>query len=832
LTNRNPTLNQLARAVPRLLAGFCAALLLLVAAPAQAQRLNEGTGEVTLNVRSLGLGGAVRAGDWIGILLDISDSADRQREVLVRLTTPDADGDRVHYERTLTTNPGVPQPLWVYMRVPYRFKSGDQIHASVFTAVEQAAEAPAAGPDRRGWTYGTGRLLGTSRIILSPANLVPRTEAIFGIIGQRGMGLSRYSGDPGDSPTFMRGGHERTRLVTSLRPESLPDRWMGLDPFETVFWSEGTPAALGTERAAALREWVIRGGHLVIVLPRVGQTWTDEVNNPIHDIMPRVRVQRHEGVDLEPYRILISRDDQREMPRSEVVQFLHSVDGAAKHEAMCIIGGPLDEAGRASCLVARRLVGAGMVTMVGLDVASAWMSRNDFPEPELFWHRIIGKRGELHRLSQADRLKGGFESRAELTVDRDIKNEIAKTGLASSGVLIGFVVFVAYWLVAGPLGYAVLNRTGNKRHAWVAFVLAAAIFTGIAWGGARAIRPGSIETSHLTLLDHVYGQDYDRARSWVSLLIPDYGEAAVALGNPAHSTGRFMNAIAPWDGEDTAGDGFPDSRSYRIESRRPDLMVIPTRSTVKQFQLDWAGGPPWRMPRPVPTSTGSDGELRIIDQDGKKSISGVLVHDLPDTLTDVYIIVNYGQKDLLRSFAGPGARSMTADVATYRITSWEAGAPLDLGAQLEPVREKLDIFTELLSRIGAPDSQLTGTDPSRAGNRLTALSFFSQLQPPDARPPTNIRSTNPEITVQRRHTHGWDLGKWFTQPCIIVVGQIGADGRGPSPVPLYVARGGTYREVPQVGRTMVRWIYPLGERPPHPKPAEEDDSDSEVGPPG
>jgi hypothetical protein len=238
--------------------------------------------------------------------------------------------------------------------------------------------------------------------------------------------------------------------------------------------------------------------------------------------------------------------------------------------------------------------------------------------------------------------------------------------------------------------------------------------------------------------------------------------------------------------------------------------------------LDWAGGPPWRMPRPIATTTGGSEELRVVERDGKSSISGVLVHDLPETLSDVYIIVNYGQKDLLRSFSGPGARSMTADVAAYRITSWEAGAPLDLG-QLEPVREKLDLFTELLNRLGPVDSQLAGSDPSRVSNRLMALSFYSQLQPPDARPPANIRA-NADLMAQRRHTHGWDLGKWFTQPCVIVVGQIGADGRGPSPVPLYVSRGASYREVRQVGRTVVRWVYPLGQRPPFPQTQTEEEN--------
>ena len=60
-----------------------------------------------------------------------------------------------------------------------------------------------------------------------------------------------------------------------------------------------------------------------------------------------------------------------------------------------------------------------------------------------------------------------------------------------------------------------------------------------------------------------------------------------------------------------------------------------------------------------------------------------------------------------------------------------------------------------------------------------------------------------------------DLGAWFTQPCLIVIGHIES---GPTPTPVFVGGSGEGGEVgateaPSVGRTVVRWIYPLAPDP-------------------
>lgn len=784
------------------------ALLGAVAAPARAQIVGEG-GEIQISAPWFGVGGAVRAGDWTGIRLAIEDSAERQREVLLRISLTDADGDRVLYEANVTTNPGVAQQQWMYVNLPPRFRASDVLQVQAFAAVEQASPDPTE-PAR----FVAGRLLATTRLQAREAGLIARTEGLIGVVGARTMGLSRYMGLPG--AVGLPGAHERSMVVTWRDADAMPDRWMGLASYDVVVWNDPPPGSLGTARAQALRDWVMRGGHLVVVLPRTGQSWTDEVNNPLFDITPRVRVERRESVDLEPLRALVTTDARVVMPKAETLQVFTPAGGASAEEAIGVLAGP-----DGSWIVARRLAGAGMVTLVGLDVASRWMTERGLPEPELFWHRVLGRRGELVQPKEG---QGGTTvvEREPVTLDRDIPALIAKTGRAEIGVLVGLAVFVAYWLVSGPIGYLLLKRTGRTHHGWLGFVVAAAAFTGIAWGGAWAIRPKRVEASHFTIIDHVYGQPVQRARAWISLLIPRYGDAAITIGDPAQlSAAGAGSVIAPWEPEGGSAAAFPDARGYRMNSRAPQRVVVPTRSTVKQLQLDWSGGPQWKMPRPVgETADGSEAGLRFVDGPGVRSgpvrsrirMSGVLRHELPAALSDVVIIVNRGQKDIVAGLGKGGP--MLWEVAAVRLPrAWEPGEPLDLGLldfQYEPQSE---YFAKLIqSDVGQPEGlQAPDNDRTRMIARLTALGLLSQLQPP--KPDGDV--VRRERLAQRKLTHGFDLGAWFTQPGVIIIGHVGERDDGPgTPVPLYVGAGGPDRPAASAGRTLVRWWYPMPADPP------------------
>jgi hypothetical protein len=83
---------------------------------------------------------------------------------------------------------------------------------------------------------------------------------------------------------------------------------------------------------------------------------------------------------------------------------------------------------------------------------------------------------------------------------------------------------------------------------------------------------------------------------------------------------------------------------------------------------------------------------------------------------------------------------------------------------------------------------------------MLLLSLFNVLDPPDT-----LGSDIP-VGVARREGHDLDLSRWFTQPCVIVMGSL---DEVPCPVGLAVDGRG----VPSSGRVLVRWIYPLADDP-------------------
>ncbi|MEO1534685.1 MAG: DUF4350 domain-containing protein, partial [Planctomycetota bacterium] len=73
----------------------------------------------------------------------------------------------------------------------------------------------------------------------------------------------------------MARGHEVIDIAGDLDPSSLPDQAIGYSGIETIVWTSEDPTRLTPTRAAAVREWVRNGGHLVIALPPSPQVWFD-----------------------------------------------------------------------------------------------------------------------------------------------------------------------------------------------------------------------------------------------------------------------------------------------------------------------------------------------------------------------------------------------------------------------------------------------------------------------------------------------------------------------------------------------------------------------------
>lgn len=776
-------------------------------------------GEVELGLETFGVGNQARLGDWAAIRLRVIDHAATPRNVLLRISMRDSDGDRPEVERVIAANPGVVEGPWLYMRLPFDLST--QGSSSGLTASAYEALEPASGEVLPGAGFRAGRLLARAPLIPKNSQIVSPVQGMIAVIdaSSRTMGLDAYArlAAAGGAP-YSPGRAEATEIVTMRSPLDLPDRWFGLQPFEAIVWLGADPVELRGDRARAVREWVHRGGHLIVVIPPVGQTWTNQASNELFPILPVATFTRRESVDLEAFRPLLAgdkkttgtrpgakgaepNDDPVRLPKSAVVHTFAPHADARAGEAVRLISAPDGQ-----CVVVRRLVGQGAVTLIGIDLSASNFSQGASLDAVAFWHRILGKRGQF-----AKDTSGSLSVPSTARIDRDIPTWIRDSGRSAAGVLLALVLFAIYWLIAGPLGFAIIKKKNMARHAWVAFLAVAGVFTAIAWGGASVLRPRKVQAKHLTFIDHIYGQPVDRARGWFGILLPTYGDSTIKVGDPLDEQGIAplvgKNLIAAWDDvNEPRSQTFPNSRAYPIDARSLDSIRVPTRATAKEIVADWSGGPPWKMPAPIAYADGTTSKLEWSkEKEGAAPLlKGVLRHELPLPIKDATIIVVERQD----SFSS-GARSLPAVARAYSYSNWLPGTDLDLETVQRSDRSAS--ITGLLDRLAPTGDELIPTDrPSGSpDDRLLAISLFSHLTPPPAVAANSGFGSRGTI-AQRTSTHALDLARWFTQPCLIIIGTLGEGNDAESPIPLYVdgERAATR------GRTIVRWIYPLPDSPP------------------
>ncbi len=757
--------------------------------------------EVELSVVKVGPGNRARAGSWAGVLLEYRDSALSARDIVLRIAGTDRDGDPPAYQRTVVGDPERARTAWLYAPMP----DPAQVSRLAVTAHE-AIEADVPGGFR------AGRVLG--RAILDTSRLVQGESPMIGVIGTRDAGLRQYTVAIAGAIRHTPLGNAAPEVVSGLSIRDLPDRWQGLAAFDTLVWSRGgadtDPNALDADRARAIREWVTRGGHLVVLLPPVGQTWTaGGGRNPLADILPAVRVERREGVSLEAYRPLITLSASARLPDEAIVHILEPAPDATVNEAAPVLAGPDGEP-----VATRRLVGQGMVTLIGLDLAAEPLSSLDTLDAETTWHRVLGKRVSLDTFEQVKAasfdLSAAIQQREIHDLDDGFERAIDFTGDAGKGVLLGLGVFALYWLFAGPFGFFLLTRAGHRNKAWMGFLAMGGVFTALAWAGATVLRPSSVRATHLTFLDGVHASDTQTARSWLSVLVPEYGEATFALGDASGA-----DLLSPWTPPPPAGasGSFPDNRGYAVSARSPSELTVPVRSTIKQLHALWSGPPIANLPRPA-REPGEATEARLVLTDPDEArVSGELIHDLPGELRDVHVIVVAGQRPL-RAPENVGPLWLPFRVYADRLagTPWKAGERLDLAQVTAGAGGQRGALTWLdgMRALGTPRGfgGDTGRPPEPIERRVIALSFLDMLGRPEFLANRAQGRSSPMPVV--RTAQGLDMSRWFTQPCVIVIGQLVEEGEGVLPFPLTV----NGEPVPARGRTVVRWVYPLDPSPP------------------
>lgn len=774
---------------------------------------------------TFGLAGTSRQGSWTPIRLVLTSSLDHPQSVLVCWESIDGDGDIAEMSREMVLNPGRREMIWLYLKLPFAATRSSQWNVQVYEVDDQGRRGRAIGFNRFG--PGSGRVIDSS-------------EAVIGVLGTRDANLGAYRLARLPGGKVPAAAHEPTNILTIPMVSDLPDRWMGLSILEALVWTQGNPQQLQTAQVEAVEEWVHRGGHLVVVLPEVGQeVWrTSRIAQLVlrgtrSDVLPWEGQQLANAASCGGLLRHISRDatvarDRRDPPYPVLNLTYFEPDASSWSQVginpMMEIDVPLfaDGSTEPRPVVIQRPVGFGQVTVIGIPLTNTQfhMPGRGFPHAEVFWNQILGRRQDIPDqtdISVADRNLRTRTGGRGVRLSEAFQGMIDLSRKASGGVLLALVVFSIYWVVAGPGGFALLKYKGWVRHSWLAYVGTAAVFTAFCWAGARMLRSADIKPKHVTVLDHVANGEYQRATTYLTVSLEGYGTRRISIGSADDEPdSRWHNALSSYDAPQLRSIPFPDQRRYQVEADRPAVLDVPARSTSKQFMIQWYGPPQsmWGMPNYL---RDADRPRVLTDDTGQATaLAGKLIHNLPGTLRDatIYHVENR------RSEARPRPIGRARGEARLRVNAWklpgagwEPGTELDLSiyrhddprdqrqrrlwqseGHIENLMKRLNGFGGLF-----PQSGSFSVDDQRAAMEL--LGLYRMITPP--------KWEGRELTERSRFIRGlareWDASSWFNRPALIITGFVQG---GPLPTPVAID-GELLGETDPRSVTFVRWFYPF-----------------------
>lgn len=788
--------------------------LLFTGQPASAQ-----LDGVTIKIQELGLGGVVQRGAWTPVRMDLTNNGADNIEVHCRWLLTDEDGDEVIAQRSnITLQPLRPQGVWLYATPPMSTGAGD---TWVFQAVEvQSGELLAQESAELSDNVG----LNGSVVADASVNLV-------GICGPLGAGL------PDWQP--QRTQHEEIKFVPELMLKTLPDRWYGLDSLTSLIWLPGdktgepTDPGMNDSTKRALREWVYRGGHLVIMLPYAGQKWTG-TDSGLSDLIDPIKAGNIKQASARPP-ISVFGVLQNTNPIELNWFDLKDAAGYTSLAEVDLSTGLTDLAPSADppkpdfkpMIIGKRF-GFGQVTLVGINLLSDPATRAITPSRlHTVWTRIFSWRASTTGAllpkdvftnpdTRDDYVDLTSFSTNKVELGDWMSKRVAREGQTGAAIGLAFILFVIYIVCAALTFPNLLKSRGWHRHSWSLFVCIVALFSVIAWGGAWLMRPVTTSASHFTVLDIDGNTNRVRARSWQSLLIPTFSTADVKVNSQAEGLSRMQVAnLLSSPGNDLSAEspGYPDQRSYVFDTSTPNALPLPMRSTTKSLRVDFLGqitGQQDGLQRPWTLPQAEDG----LSIKGGLPV-GEIRHSFPGPLKDVLVIYCPGGPQTPEA-SNAQQSSNRPIVYKYKDAKtgesvWQPDTPLvlpDKRAAYLPLWSKPNNTPKRVWRqegyLGQAMADRGPGDGSGDGSNIIKdiplLSFYGAMPPPAYEVDKNAPSfRNPDVYL-RSLSRDLDLTHLITGRRIIIIGHL---KESPSPVPLTID-GET---IPSQGWTVVRWIY-------------------------
>ena len=812
--------------------------------------------QTTIEMDFFGVGNAFRPGGPVAIRVTVNSDQDEAVPGLIQWELPNPDGDvAANVRRIAVPGRGGRTTTWLLGDLPSTSSPMDLGREPWFIRLFEYRDGQRI------------REIATTRIdpTLTQSKAIEQRESMALVIGPNPGGLGGYGPLAGNDRPGL---NEEMVTVFGVEPADLPDSWLGLAQYDLIVWAANEPRfspsiiANKPSTEKALREWVERGGHLVILLPSSGDPW---------------RIRRKETVfgdllaDLQPIRktdypvaeVLPALSDDPSLVKPDATMTLQHFDPDTLSSGWRPLAGfrpyaaPFDEAGvtippgtpeagrqllvekaeaawphPAAPIVhaVRRDVGHGTLDVLGIDACDPDLRIQQsslLPKAWVFWNPVLGRSsftasGEVFRnLDTENRLA---KSSADFLGQGLVPPLIAISAAAASGILVALVLFAVYWLLAGPLGFSILSRMGLRRHAWVLFTSVGVIFAVIAWLLGLASVGGGSQLKHLTVLTDIYRvgndappTDFDHATCWFSTRLPGYGLTEIQVGE-----GEEDDALAYFSPPPPArSNPFPNASRYEVAFENQGTYEVPARATSAEFLANWKGSPAetdgvWKstikvdINRPVNVSYAPASGL---------AVDGTLINATGADLLDVTFLLTLSNRPAML----PRGRSGLPELANQPLTGmppnigvmvsipvWKDGQIVELssafsGARTVTAYGRNSLRSELQKTFPPPSGAIAGLidSPLNSTDRyrnLKAMTLYGIL--PDPRVVVAPGSTTASVRSIRQMGRSIDRSSRTIEANLMVMG-FAEDV--PCPVPIAIdgdIRSGS-------GVVMLQWIHPL-----------------------
>ena len=290
--------------------------------------------------------------------------------------------------------------------------------------------------------------------------------------------------------------------VLKLQPADLPQRVEAWSAIDRLIWQDVDTASLSAGQLKAMQLWVGAGGRLVILGGTTGTTTLTALPAEMLPFTPSQTV---------------------DVPTADLVPLLGQLpDGAASVTALA---GLLDRGtvlGRTGDLVyaAQASYGQGQVTIIGVDPATAWLTRS--VAADTLWQRLLP--------STTSPTISPFIFADDSSLLYALQN-LPSVALPPIESL--FLLLLAYIALIGPLNYLILRRLDKREWAWVTMPALVAIFAVGSYGLGATLKGSDVIVNEVSIVRANQGTEFGRAQSYIGVYSPSRRSFNVQIGEGA-----------------------------------------------------------------------------------------------------------------------------------------------------------------------------------------------------------------------------------------------------------------------------------------------------------